>query len=97
MALPVSVFAQTPEMSAALRKAPFRAANARTGWLGRLDSNQGMAVPKTAALPLGLLSSVQFHLMNTGYQRHPENEPPSDIAGASSQQVIFYCAVIRSR
>ena len=22
-------------------------------WLGRLDSNQGMAVPKTAALPLG--------------------------------------------
>jgi hypothetical protein len=26
---------------------------ANSGWLGRLDSNQGMAVPKTAALPLG--------------------------------------------
>lgn len=25
----------------------------RRCWLGRLDSNQGMAVPKTAALPLG--------------------------------------------
>ena len=24
-----------------------------TGWLGRQDSNLGMAVPKTAALPLG--------------------------------------------
>ncbi len=24
-----------------------------TKWLGRLDSNQRMAVPKTAALPLG--------------------------------------------
>ena len=25
----------------------------RRNWLGRLDSNQRMAVPKTAALPLG--------------------------------------------
>ncbi len=24
-----------------------------SGWLGRLDSNQRMAIPKTAALPLG--------------------------------------------
>lgn len=28
-------------------------------WLGRLDSNQGMAVPKTAALPLGYARTMQ--------------------------------------
>lgn len=28
-------------------------------WLGRLDSNQGMAVPKTAALPLGYAPTNQ--------------------------------------
>ena len=28
-------------------------ANLKTSWLGRLDSNQRMAEPKTAALPLG--------------------------------------------
>ena len=46
MALPVSVFAQTPEMSAALRKAPFRAANARTGWLcWQVGENQSPVIP----------------------------------------------------
>ncbi len=28
-------------------------AHKRDPWLGRLDSNQGMPVPKTGALPLG--------------------------------------------
>ena len=32
-------------------------------WLGRLDSNQGMAVPKTAALPLGYAPTVPANVM----------------------------------
>ena len=34
----------------------------QTGWLGRQDSNLGMAVPKTAALPLGYAPSVAWAL-----------------------------------
>ena len=32
-----------------------------TAWLGRQDSNLGMAVPKTAALPLGDAPAVAPH------------------------------------
>src|SRR4051812_21455353 len=32
------------------------------GWLGRQDSNLGMAVPKTAALPLGYAPAVAWPL-----------------------------------
>ena len=35
-----------------------RASQGAESWLGRLDSNQGMAVPKTAALPLGYAPST---------------------------------------
>ena len=34
--------------------------HAGISWLGRLDSNQGMAVPKTAALPLGYAPAVRL-------------------------------------
>ena len=33
-------------------------------WLGYLDSNQGMPVSKTGALPLGDTPSVQRHKRN---------------------------------
>ena len=39
----------------------------KSGWLGRLDSNQGMAVPKTAALPLGYAPCAEA-LMKAGAQ-----------------------------
>jgi hypothetical protein len=39
--------------SFAIEKKPWIFDLNRERWLGRLDSNQGMAVPKTAALPLG--------------------------------------------
>ena len=39
---------------------------ARVNWLGRLDSNQGMAVPKTAALPLGYAPACIGLVTNAG-------------------------------
>ena len=36
-------------------------------WLGRLDSNQRMAVPKTAALPLGYAPASAQHALPNVY------------------------------
>ena len=33
-------------------------------WLGRLDSNQGMPVPKTGALPLGYAPTNQIDIID---------------------------------
>ena len=48
-----------------MRKIPSRqSANIEEKWLGYLDSNQGMPVSKTGALPLGDTPSVQRFLVN---------------------------------
>jgi hypothetical protein len=43
----------------------------RTGWLGRQDSNLGMAESKSAALPLGYAPNVQ--LPSTGEPRRAQH------------------------
>ena len=46
---------------------------AKTGeWLGRQDSNLGMAVPKTAALPLGYAPADPFSRVGTVFTRSTE-------------------------
>ena len=42
-----------PAVCGLLREIKYSLESIGCGWLGRLDSNQRMAVPKTAALPLG--------------------------------------------
>jgi hypothetical protein len=39
-------------------------------WLGRQDSNLGMAVPKTAALPLGDAPTLASDVKQRGYYTH---------------------------
>src|SRR6267142_1795453 len=51
----------------------------RTGWLGRLDSNQGMAESKSAALPLGYAPSRLVRRDAAG--------PYSRVNGRSTAQV----------
>ena len=43
-------------------------------WLGRLDSNQGMAVPKTAALPLGYAPMRRERPYNSVFEKHNRAE-----------------------
>ena len=49
----------------------------RTGWLGRLDSNQGMAESKSAALPLGYAPIRMAPGMAHGAAEH-NGPPPGD-------------------
>ena len=48
----------------------------RTGWLGRLDSNQGMAESKSAALPLGYAPT------RARYTGHPAGKQIRPVCGA---------------
>jgi hypothetical protein len=50
---PLDPLAETDAMAASAEPGEGGDSSGHTSWLGRQDSNLGMAVPKTAALPLG--------------------------------------------
>ena len=57
---------------------------ADAGWLGRQDSNLGMAVPKTAALPLGYAPMRGYvHALHGGRNKAPRARVPRLNSGGS--------------
>jgi hypothetical protein len=61
------------------------AAAAMAGWLGRQDSNLGMAVPKTAALPLGDAPTRAFlHALPMARNQRPGPSSVLEQAGPRS-------------
>ncbi len=92
------MLAAFPAETAAVLRRRSQGANHHIDWLGRLDSNQGMAESKSAALPLGYAPTVRLgrRADHTG-ARAPDQRPMQRSADHRGKHLISGDALWRGR